>query len=89
MLNTNCYDRVNSSIYVLTRGKCILSPCFFKRVYTYILIYIEIYHHNGVKRVSRVITNSYMRSCVRKKKMYWCVVLIFNLCFCLLKGRRV
>lgn len=79
MLNTNCYDRVNSSIYVLTRGKCICKSMFFQ----------EKKFHSS-RNIPCAITNSlHMRSCVRKKKMYWCVVLIFNLCFCLLKGRRV
>ena len=67
MLNTNCYDRVNSSIYVLTRGKCICKSMFFQEKKFHSSRNIP--SHNGVKRVSRVITNSYMRSCVRKKKM--------------------
>ena len=79
MLNTNCYDRVNSSIYVLTRGKCICKSMFFQES-----IYIErnIPSH-GVKRVSRV-NNKFItcvRAFVKKNVLVCCAYIQFVLLF--------
>ena len=66
MLNTNCYERVNSSIYVLTRGKCICKSMFFQEKKFHSLRNIPSQWCQKSFKSDNKFTH--MRSCVRKKK---------------------
>ena len=88
-VSNNIYDRcwiqtvmnVWIRVYMFSREvNAFVSPCFFKRRSS---IHQEIYHHNGVKRVSRV-NNKFItcvRAFVKKNVLVCCAYIQFVLLF--------
>ncbi len=80
MLNTNCYERVNSSIYVLTRGKCICKSMFFQEKFHSIKKYLPSqWCQKSFKSDNKFITC--VRAFVKKNVLVCCAYIQFVLLF--------